>query len=140
MEARLEGQKVAGAGYVMARDGASLRLPLMVGAYVFARGATEDDLGSLYRVVEPNDKELADDPNVVVAVEAKLNKAKGANRLSKLPVFDTLKKEERFRPDPRELFTVDHLVDELTGGATFWRCSFDAKSANVEITKMYGKR
>ena len=34
-------------------------------------------------------------PNVVVAVEAKLNKAKGANRLSKLPVFDTLKKEER---------------------------------------------
>jgi hypothetical protein len=140
MESRLRGQKVAGAGYVMASDGASLRLPLMIGSYVYARGATESDMGSLYRVVEPNDKELADDPDVVVAVEAKLNKAKGANKYSKLPVFDALKKEVRFRPDPRELFTVDHLVNEQAGGATFWRCSFAATTANVEITKMYGRR
>jgi hypothetical protein len=133
------GSQVAGAGYALSSDGTSLVLPLLPGSYAYARGENGWH-GTLYRIAEPSQLEKGDDRLVVVAQEAEWNRSKAAKKISKLPVLDTKKGGERFRPDTRELFTVDHWVEELSGGPTFFRCAFNAEEAIKEIDLLYGPR
>ena len=90
-------------------------------------------------VVLPTERESSDDPMVLVTVEAELSLAKSARRQSTLPVFDVRHNQRRYRADPRQLYTVDHWVSELKGGATYDRFSFDFRAANAEIFRAFDR-
>jgi hypothetical protein len=96
--------------------------------------------GCLQQVVLPTASETEADPDVLVTCEAVLTTAKSARRLSAKPIFDVVQRAVRSRPDPSELYTVDHLVEELKGGISFSRFAFDFERANLEIMQTFGAR
>jgi hypothetical protein len=134
------GARTRGAGYTVTSDGTGLRLPLLPGSFVYSLPQAGHARGCLQQVMLPTEEERAADPDVLITCEAELASAQAAKRLSDRPVFDVKKKPLRSRPDPRELFTVDHLVDELKGGVTFSRFAFDFQKANVEIVRAFGQQ
>lgn len=127
-------------GYAKLADGSGVQLPLLPGAFVYSLPASGHSRGCLSQIQPPNEAELLSDSGVVVARQAVLVMSKSAKRASALPVFDVMNGSVRYRPDPSEIFTVDHLVDELKTGATFSRYSFDFERANAEITSLHGRR
>ena len=131
--------RAKGAGYTLRADGLGLILPVLPGSFVYSLPKDSLSQGCLQQVVQPTPEEMAADPDVLVAREAVLTTAKSARRLSAKPIFDVVhQRAVRARPDASELYTVDHLVDELKGGISFSHFAFDFERANLEIMQTFG--
>ena len=133
-------ERASGAGYSQRSGAAGLQLPLLPGSFVYSLPAEGHTRGCLSQVQLPTPDESDSDPDVVVAREAIFVTSKAAKRASSKPTFDVMGQSMRYRPDPSELFTVDHLVEEIQKGATFTRFSFDFERANAEIGRRYESR
>ena len=129
----------AGEGYLQMALGKGLRLPVLAGSFVYSLPEVAGGCGGLYQVAEPTTSERASDPDAVIAVYALQNLSKAA-RKSKLPIFDvSTRAGKRWRPDPSELWAVDHLVSRSEViGSTFDRYTFDFEEANRQIAAAGG--
>ena len=128
-----------GEGYTTTEEGDML-LPLLPGSFVYSLAQVEGGRGALYQVA-PESRRGGFGQHEVVLIYAEQTKAKAAVKLSSFPVYDVSKAEraELHRPDPSELWTVDHLVTGLPGGVTFDRFSFDASQAEAQIRAAGGR-
>ena len=129
-------RRIAGAGYALTDEGASLRLPVLPGSYAYSLPRGDARTGCLYRACEPNAVELRDDADVMVFQEVRQAASKTAKAMAKargLTAFEVSDHDARYRADPRELWAVDHLVTPAGGGSTFQRVLFDVEAARVEI-------
>ena len=134
-----QGMGVLGAGYHMATDGRSVRWRVLPGSFVYSLPSAGCEFGILYRVCEATTVELEGDPDVIVGQEFKRAVSGAAKKLVKSKpghyACEGWHEEERFRVNPNEVWTVDHLVEMAGGGKTFDRCLFDAGRATVEIQR-----
>eukprot|EP00966_Prymnesium_polylepis_P198478 4599693-Prymnesium_polylepis.1 len=56
-------------------------------------------------------------------------------RKSVMPVFTVANSDPHWRPDPAQLWTVDHHVEALPAGARLRKYRFDYRAANAEIQR-----
>jgi hypothetical protein len=136
-----ERQTTRGEGYVDMASGPGMRLEVMAGSYVYSLPTSDPSAnGCLYRVVQPSEREATDSPDAVVTQELLLDRGKQA-RKSAVPVFSVASTAERWRPDPFTLWTVDHLVEDVSAPAHARTCKyrFDFARANEEIRRLGGE-
>jgi hypothetical protein len=124
----------AGEGYVERADGLGMRLWVAPGSLVYSMAADPNMRGCLYRVVQPSELEAGADPDVLVAQEVLLDSSRQA-RKSVVPVFMVADSDQHWRPDPAQLWTVDHHVEALPAGARSRKYRFDYRAANAEIQR-----
>ena len=103
----LSAAKMAGSGYTLAGDGLGLSLPVAVGSYVYAL-PKEGGPGTLY-VVDTFGPEV-NGHAYITCRSSLLVQNKAAQKLA-FPLFEFPKGGDRHRPDVRDLWTVDHLVE-----------------------------
>ena len=128
-------QTVAGEGYMETADGTGLRLPVFPGSFVYSLPA-EGGFGGLYMVLDSEAGGLYGDPDDLVGLYALRLSGKAVSRLrTALPVVEVDHRGEVFRPDPRELWVVDHLVSDLgsSAGGMLAKFTFDFEAANAQI-------
>ena len=130
---------VAGEGYVETTDGASLRLPVFPGSFVYSLPEA-GGLGGLYQVMEPSAEEAAQEPDAVFCRYALMLMGKASKRFGQRPVFQIDRRHETHLPDPRDLWVVDHLVDDAGASAAgvLSRFIFDFEVANAQIAAAGG--
>eukprot|EP00966_Prymnesium_polylepis_P078330 1816196-Prymnesium_polylepis.1 len=136
-----ERRTTRGEGYIDMASGPGLRLAVSAGSYVYSLPTSDPSAnGCLYRVVQPSEREETDSPDAVVAQELLLDWGKAA-RKSAVPIFTVSASDERWRPDPFTLWTVDHLVEEVTAApsARTRKYRFDFARANSEIRRLGGR-
>ena len=117
----------------MATPGAAMRLPVLPGSFVYsapAGGAEATRRGALYRVVLPTRQE---GQHAVVGQECLLDVARTRQRKGALSVFEVGRWAARWRPNPREVWAVDHLVEVLSTTTRAAKLTFDFARANREI-------
>ena len=130
-----------GEGYEEMGLGRGLILPVLPGSFLYSVGSGVTTNGCLYRVVAPSLTETYEDANSVVAQELLWDQTKGA-RKAKVPIFVGRPSDPRWRPDPFQLWVVDHLVEPLSGvevaggpsGRRQEKYFFDFREANRQIT------
>ena len=135
-----EGGGVLGSGYKMSADGRTVTLAPLPGSFVYSMPGTGEAFGTLHQVCEANEAELASNPDVLVAREVLRAASKAAKASAKgqagLYACEVGRSDPRHRPDPSELWMVDHLITEAGGGRTFERFVFDAGRAHSEIEQL----
>ena len=131
----------AGAGYFMLEDGASFRLHLFPGAFVYSL-PKEGGFGGFYMVADRPSLSAEGEPDDFFCRYIELDPSKAARRLKSGAgdVFTMNTKARLHRPDPLDLWTVDHCVTWLSAsnnGHTV-KFSFDWARANEEIRRAGG--
>ena len=131
----------AGAGYFMLEDGASFRLHLFPGAFVYSL-PKEGGFGGFYMVADRPSLSAEGEPDDFFCRYIELDSSKAARRLKSGAgdVFTMNTKARLHRPDPLDLWTVDHCVTWLSAsnnGHTV-KFSFDWTRANEEIRRAGG--
>ena len=134
------GQSVAGAGYTLCADGQSVTLDPLPGSFVYSMPSQGQSFGVLYRVSERPRSARVPSRATIVAQEVCRSSAKHATALARrrgsgFVACDVSRSDQEWRPNPRELWTVDHLVEEVRGGRTFERYLFNASEAHAQIDR-----
>jgi hypothetical protein len=129
---------IAGEGYTLTADGEGLRLPVLPGSFVYSL-PEKGSMGVLCQVVEP---EKHGEPDELCAVYMILDRGRAALK-SASPVFAVASSGEFagvYRPDPHQLWSVDHLVSQAPGLSTktIKKFNFDYEAANREIYRAGG--
>jgi hypothetical protein len=127
-----------GEGYIAQGAGGALRLPVMPGSFMYSLSSEQpgSGRGCLYRVGLPTAEEGG--AGVLVGQEGLFDASKAARRQTALPVFEVRQGAQRWRPAPRQMWAVDHLVEELSSNGRATRVSFDFVRANREIAERGG--
>ena len=128
-----------GEGYVLAACGQAMRLPVLAGSYVYSPSSSDpaEGRGCLYRVATPTAEEGG--VGVLVGLEALLVTPKWTRRSTAPPTFEVKPGDrQRWRPDPRQVWTVDHLVEEAALRGSGHKLTFDFVRANAEIAAQGG--
>jgi hypothetical protein len=127
-----------GEGYVAQGAGEALRLPVLPGSFMYSLASEQpgSGRGCLYRVALPTAGEGG--VGVLVGQEGLFDSSKAARRQASLPVFEVRQGAQRRRPVPRQMWAVDHLVEELSSNGRATRVSFDFVRANREIAERGG--
>ena len=133
-------RRVRAAGYQVADDGSMLVLPVLAGSFAYHLPKEDGQPGGLYQILTPSHDEVLSHPGGIIGIWAYIDGGRAVRQLSKLPVWTVKTTGERYAPDPRELWTVDHLVTPLKGSAagTLKRYSFDWREANRQIGQAGG--
>jgi hypothetical protein len=133
-----ERRALRGEGYVGAERDEALRLPVMPGSFMYSlpAGGAADGRGCLYRAVLPTEEEGG--VGAVVGQECLLDASRAARRLTALPVFEVSSGGGRWRPDPRQVWAVDHLVEVLSSKGRATKVAFDFVRANREVERQGG--
>jgi hypothetical protein len=133
-----ERKAARGEGYVDGAASGLRRLPVLPGSYVYSLAAADpgQGRGCLYRVALPTAEEGG--TGALVGQECLLDTSKAARQLSSLPVFEVAAGARRWRPDPRQVWTVDHFVEAVSVKGRATKVSFDFAGANAEILRRGG--
>ena len=133
-------RRVRAAGYQVTDDGSMLVLPVLAGSFAYHLPKEEGQPGGLYQILTPSCDEARLHPGGIIGTWAYIDGGRAVRQMSKLPVWTVKTMGWRYAPDPRELWTVDHLVAPLKGSAagTLKRFSFDWREANRQIGQAGG--
>ena len=117
-----------------------LVLPVLAGSFAYHLPKEEGQPGGLYQILTPSCDEARLHPGGIIGTWAYIDGGRAVRQMSKLPVWTVKTMGWRYAPDPRELWTVDHLVTPLKGSAagTLKRFSFDWREANRQIGQAGG--
>ena len=132
--------RVRAAGYRVTDDGTLLVLPVLGGSFAYHLSEVEGEVGGLYQILTPSPEESLEHPGGIVGAWAYIDGGRAVRKMSKLPVWTVKASGPRYAPDPRELWTVDHLVSPLGGSSagTLSRFAFDWREANRQIKQAGG--
>ena len=132
--------EVAGAGYVLASDGRSVRLEVMPGSFVYSMPREGQPFGELNRVCEPTATERRAAPGGVGpwAQEArrgvtKVARSAAAKAGAGWVACEVETKSVNYLLHPADYWTVDGFVKHVGGGKTFDRFVFDVQGAHASI-------